>query len=1248
MGNGVDVDVDVNQRSSHDTPAGGITPPQGTKVKVNLPEAAQPAPVKVLDVYSVIQNVDLSRAASGLSDARYISGQSLEREIFGRLSEKERAEAVYLLRRDNYCLIPQEGGHDCLVFRLNGVCRGGDDWKVINPPTVNPVEWSGYALDRKTTVVGVLGAGANGVVLLAYEKGLDLFRAVKALKDYNSLKQSERDQLEREAKILCRFDNANIVKALGLVSVNVRGQPVYCMIQEYCPGDTYSKYIEGLFDGSQRRGGAEVIGGIFQFHKFILDGLAYAHEYREPVTNNSIPIIHRDVKPDNIKITVNNKGEENVKILDFGIGRFGERLLQEEQDNRLSFSLASNFLGSHNTTQAGDEGRLKGTPFYAAPEQFMGDSTKAVDVYGATLTFYEGLTGINPFKLDNALYKTHFGFEALKRIGGKSYHSGSDEQLLSFIKESDRHIESRSVPNLSVITECTADVVGVVKQMLERAEANNNFDNLSERYKRIIGKYVNERVGEDGHLRHCFEVVLGNKGDFFEKLIKQVNAGNVSAAIARLDNIEELYRGLSREFSKRPELQAIMEKGLAIDYKKRYQSAREALDDFDRYVKGDRVKAYEEKLGEQASGNRLLRVVSGVIKPVVEFVPAALGYVPEWLVGYKSPNEKAQIIARSRWTTAVATALSTLWLSFRGVSESYAVENARGNITRSVGNLLGFSGQGIQARYYEYQQIDHSVTEILRTLSEVKTAAREVESVWFSRLWNPKPALLQRHAELIANFKDSLQDYLEFNKDPNKTPMRALTIDCSPKTGFDLNEWCDRCITKLRKIMQICRNLGACEQAGVFEGLSEDGIAAFENLKKSLAEEYHDTRLIAAFIRVIAEREIKADPDSITYVQNPDYKRLSFKEADKFLGESEPPYLNVIPTEDQQKFLNVLLEHQRSIKKQDKLLFKDILNKCKAYTIQNQNIQHALAIGVVCFDDNTIHAFEMLEKASIINKQAHFYWLFKANVELDIGDSSNALNSLQAYSMMNGQKTIDSFKLFISATSNELRQDNLSSATRTRYERELENALKQCQALLVDKYKEPFKVEFRMAYLHIIALSNMKKFDELIKTMNDFNKKYNLEPTKSLNKITQLFASNTPTYLRMQEMFYLAQCGKYGYNSELEVLIEEYYRSLKDSDQISALVKGLSYYNIACFYALCAQDAYMKNEHQSGDQYVKKVITILKEDVFPVRKDLIFKVINDPDISHIYTNHSQFKQFINEQLANNRHQSDNDSITRRE
>ncbi|HMO02840.1 MAG TPA: protein kinase [Oligoflexia bacterium] len=1213
---------------SDNTPPEGVTPPQGTKVK--LPSNHQKIQ-NALVAYSVIQNVDLDRAASGLSDARYLSWELFERKFLSDLSEEERTEKLYLLNRDNFCRIPQEDGHDCLVFRLNVTERGKNDLKVANPVTVNPVEWSGYALDRKTIVIGVIGAGANGVVLLAYEKGLDLFRAVKALKDYDNLKQSERDPLEKEAKILCRFDHVNIVKALGLVPVNVSGLPIYCMVQEYCPGDTYSRYIGGLFDGSQRRSATRVIDCISQFHRSILDGLAYAHEYCEPVTKNRIPIIHRDVKPDNIKITINNTGEEKVKILDFGIGRFGERLFQEEQDNNVWKGLASNFLSSHNTTQAGDKGMLKGTPFYAAPEQFMGDSTKAVDVYGATLTFYEGLAGINPFKLDNPLYKTHFGFEALKRVSGKSCNGDSEEQLLSFIKQSDSHIESRFVPTLAVITERTAEIVGVVKQMLERAEENNNFNNLSERYKLIVANYVNQQTGEDGHLRHCFEIVLGNKGDFFEELIKQVNAGNINEVIEKLFNIEELYKGLSREFSKRPELQAIMEKGLAVDYKTRYQSAREALDDFDRYLKGDRVQAYEEKLGEQVVKNPLLRVTSSVAKSAVGFIPAALGYVPQWLVGYKSPNEQKQIINSSRLTTAVATALSTLWLSFRGVSESYAVENARGNITRSVGNLLDSAGKGVTAPYYNYQAIDHSVTDMLRAVSEIQTAAKEVGGAWLSRLWSGKPANLEKHAELIANLKTSLQDYLEFNKDPNKTPMTALTIDCSPETGFDLNEWNDRCIKKLRKIMQICRNLGACEQAGVFEGLSEEGRVAFESLKKSLADEYHDTRLVAALIRAVGTSNILSSSESTVLSQNPDHKHLTF--GNKFIGEKDPPpYLNLPLTKDQQKFVEILLAYQQNIKNQRKNSFKDVLDENQLSTIKNPNLRLALAITLISLDANYFDAFEIVKRTEAINNNDPFLLFLGAHAQFNAGDTPNALIYLDACLLLNGgQENMDSLSLRIKVLSTELAKKDLNNATRDNYEKELLKAKEKYNDLVTSKENDSI-AELKKEYTKLLILNNKKKFKELFDAMSEFNSKNHINPS-NLQTVVEKYARYSPVYLRMIEMYILARLEIEGPSSELECFVDDYYKSMKASDKIFDLQKAISACRICYCYALFARNSYVKEEYQKIDELSDKVICILKEDVLPCYRHLLLTVLNHKNIVFLRDNNQKFQKFANEQLV---------------
>ena len=89
-------------------------------------------------------------------------------------------------------------------------------------------------------------------------------------------------------------------------------------------------------------------------------------------------VVHRDYKPENVLID----GAGASKLTDFGIA-----------------------------ARAGDSPIPAGTLVYAPPEQFGGSpATPASDVYAATATFYECLTGRPPFTGDTAerlLYQHH-------------------------------------------------------------------------------------------------------------------------------------------------------------------------------------------------------------------------------------------------------------------------------------------------------------------------------------------------------------------------------------------------------------------------------------------------------------------------------------------------------------------------------------------------------------------------------------------------------------------------------------------------------------------------------------------------------------------------------------------------------------------------------------------------------------------------------------------------------------------------
>jgi len=101
-------------------------------------------------------------------------------------------------------------------------------------------------------------------------------------------------------------------------------------------------------------------------------GLAAAHAKN---------IVHRDMKPENIYVTIGPNGEDVPKLLDFGIAK-----------------VAGNDGQNHLTRT----GTIFGTPFYMAPEQALGNQVDArTDIYAVGVIMYEVFAGSLPFQGDS-------------------------------------------------------------------------------------------------------------------------------------------------------------------------------------------------------------------------------------------------------------------------------------------------------------------------------------------------------------------------------------------------------------------------------------------------------------------------------------------------------------------------------------------------------------------------------------------------------------------------------------------------------------------------------------------------------------------------------------------------------------------------------------------------------------------------------------------------------------------------------
>src|SRR5205085_7985500 len=126
-------------------------------------------------------------------------------------------------------------------------------------------------------------------------------------------------------------------------------------------------YVEGedFWEKLERKGGAFPVEEVLRWADQLLDALDYLHGC-DP------PIIHRDIKPQNLKLSARNQ----IILLDFG--------------------LAKGFAGQ--ISRVTTSGSIFGyTPNYAPLEQIQGKGTGPYsDLYSLGATLYHLLTGVIP------------------------------------------------------------------------------------------------------------------------------------------------------------------------------------------------------------------------------------------------------------------------------------------------------------------------------------------------------------------------------------------------------------------------------------------------------------------------------------------------------------------------------------------------------------------------------------------------------------------------------------------------------------------------------------------------------------------------------------------------------------------------------------------------------------------------------------------------------------------------------------
>ncbi len=213
----------------------------------------------------------------------------------------------------------------------------------------------GTLLAGRYRIESVLASGGMGVVYAARQLPLDRAVAVKVLR-HDLLKHGPfLARLRREARTAASLKHPNIVEVLDLVLE----EDIAFIVMELLEGTSLGGLITKTATLDQRH--------VARIGKQVLTALDAAH---------TAGLVHRDVKPDNVFMAVEN-GVETAKLLDFGLVK-----VVDGAEDKLTATNA-----------------VLGTWQYMAPEQARGEEADArADVYALGACLYYALTKKRPYQ----------------------------------------------------------------------------------------------------------------------------------------------------------------------------------------------------------------------------------------------------------------------------------------------------------------------------------------------------------------------------------------------------------------------------------------------------------------------------------------------------------------------------------------------------------------------------------------------------------------------------------------------------------------------------------------------------------------------------------------------------------------------------------------------------------------------------------------------------------------------------------
>jgi serine/threonine protein kinase len=262
-------------------------------------------------------------------------------------------------------------GAACPVCMLRGAVSG----KSAATTTVNPAAGSQFGSEQGERTSSIhrfenyelmlddagrpieLGRGAMGITYKGFDVALRSPVTLKVISERHVGDESARRRFLREARAAASLHHPNVASVFHLG----RKGTDYFYAMEFVEGETLERLIKrsGHLDAKLALEITTQVGA----------GLAAVHQRK---------LVHRDIKPTNIMVSLGEGGASTAKIIDLGLAK-----TVLEQGSQTAISALGAFVG---------------TPEFASPEQFAGVAVDIrSDLYSLGVTLWEMLTGKTPF-----------------------------------------------------------------------------------------------------------------------------------------------------------------------------------------------------------------------------------------------------------------------------------------------------------------------------------------------------------------------------------------------------------------------------------------------------------------------------------------------------------------------------------------------------------------------------------------------------------------------------------------------------------------------------------------------------------------------------------------------------------------------------------------------------------------------------------------------------------------------------------